>query len=71
MNKREYEQRQIKERMRLVWENETATGLDPDVLNLKMILLDIRPYSCWWNRGYMRSLKRAIKALEKEGKAHD
>jgi hypothetical protein len=40
---------------------------DRDVDNLKMILYSIDPDSLWWRRGYVRSLKRAIKALELEG----
>lgn len=41
---------------------------DKDIHNLKMMLFDITPYSRAWRFGYVKSLKRAITALEKENK---
>lgn len=40
---------------------------EKDIIHLKMIILSIRPYSRWWRRGYIGSLRRAIRALEKMG----
>jgi len=39
---------------------------DKDIHNLRLILYSIQPYSKWWRWGFIRSLKRAIQALEKE-----
>jgi len=45
-----------------------TTQREKDVINLKMMALDIRPYSCWWRWGYLGSLRRAIKELENSGR---
>ena len=66
MNVHEYQSRQIEEQQKLLreaWRN-PPSGLDKDIFNLKFMLLDIRPYSRAWRRGYVHSLRMAIKALE-------
>lgn len=69
MNEQEYCLKQNAEKERLLKGVFTAPeSVDKDIFNLKMILLEIRPYSRWWRRGYVRSLRRAIKALERENK---
>ena len=53
--------------MQLILAKEKATTQrEKDIINLKMMALDIRPYSRWWRWGYLGSLRRAIKALEGE-----
>ena len=46
-------------------EMSATTQRDKDIIHLKQIILSIRPYSRWWRWGYIGSLRRAIKALEK------
>ena len=54
-------------KMQLILAKEKATTQrEKDIINLKMMALDIRPYSRWWRWGYLGSLRRAIKALEGE-----
>lgn len=55
-------------KMQLILAKEKATTQrEKDIINLKMMALDIQPYSRWWRWGYLGSLRRAIKALEREG----
>ena len=41
---------------------------EKDIIHLKLIALSIKPYSRWWRWGYLGSVRRAIKALEREEK---
>ncbi len=53
------------DKMALILQEEKATTqTEKDIIHLKMIILDIAPYSRWWRWGYVGSLRRAIKALE-------
>lgn len=52
----------------ILQEEKAATQTEKDIIHLKMIILDIAPYSRWWRWGYVGSLRRAIKALEKAQK---
>lgn len=57
------------EKIALILQEEKATTqTEKDIIHLKMIILDIAPYSRWWRWGYVGSLRRAIKALEKAQK---
>lgn len=47
-------------------ETKAATQREKDIIHLKMIAHSIKPYSRWWRWGFLGSMKRAIKALEKE-----
>ena len=49
----------------IIQEMNAKTQTEKDIIRLKRIILDIRPYSRWWRWGYVGSLRRAIKALEK------
>lgn len=66
MNEQQYRMKQAEEMERVLKGASENPNHDPDVLNLRLILLSIAPYSHWWRLGCMRSLKRAIKALERE-----
>lgn len=48
-------------------EMNATTQREKDIIHLKQIILSIRPYSRWWRWGYIGSLRRAVKALEKMG----
>lgn len=48
-------------------EMNATTQREKDIIHLKQIALSIRPYSRWWRWGYLGSIRRAIKALEKAG----
>lgn len=52
----------------ILQEEKATTQNEVDIIHLKMIILDIRPYSRWWRWGYVGSLRRAIKAMERQGK---
>ena len=63
---REYEQKCIIKQLDLMSKMiEDPNYMDMDAFNLTMMMLDIRPYSKAWRCGHVRSLKRAIKMLEK------
>lgn len=56
-----------KEKDRLILaEMKAETQLEKDIIYLKQIALDIRPYSRWWRWGYLGSLRRAIKLMEEK-----
>lgn len=42
---------------------------DQDIWNLEYMVTEIAPYSMAWRSGYIKSLKRAIKALERENES--
>lgn len=53
-------------RCKLILEEEKATTQrQKDIIHLKQIELSIKPYSRWWRWGYLGSVRRARKALEK------
>ena len=47
-------------------EEKATTQTQVDIIRLKKIILSITPYSRWWRWGYVGSLRRAIKALERQ-----
>lgn len=49
----------------IIAEEVAATQREKDIIHLKELILNITPYSRWWRWGYVGSLKRAIKALER------
>ncbi len=55
------------EKLRLILAEEKATSqIEKDIIHLKQIELSILPYSRWWRWGYLGSVRRARKALERE-----
>ena len=52
----------------ILQEEKATTQTEKDIIHLKKMILDIAPYSRWWRWGYVGSLRRAIKALERQGK---
>ena len=48
-------------------EMNATTQREKDIIHLKQIALSIKPYSRWWRWGYLGSIRRAIKAMEKAG----
>lgn len=48
-------------------EMKATTQREKDIIHMEQIILSIRPYSRWWRWGYIGSLRRAIRALEKMG----
>lgn len=65
MNRRDYLLRELRETKRILDEEVFGADYDKDIHNLEIILYSIKPYSLWWRRGCIRSLRRAIKALKK------
>lgn len=54
-------------RMQLILAEEQAkTQTEKDIIHLKQIELSIMPYSRWWRWGYLTSVRRARRALERE-----
>jgi hypothetical protein len=49
-------------------EEKATTQTEVDIIRLEKIILSITPYSRWWRWGYVGSLRRAIKALERQEK---
>ena len=49
----------------IIAEEVAATQREKDIIHLKKLILNITPYSRWWRWGFVGSLKRAIKALER------
>ena len=69
MDIKKYMEHAAREKLDLLTEQAKHPGkLDPDVVNLKLMLLDIQPYSRAWRSGYVRSLRRAIEALEAQNR---
>ena len=62
------DRRRTEEELQLIIAEENATTqLERDIIHRKRIELSIRPYSRWWRWGYLGSVRRARKALEKMG----
>lgn len=49
----------------IIAEEFATTQREKDIIHLKKLILNITPYSRWWRWGFVGSLKRAIKALER------
>ena len=65
---RENALRRNAEDLRLILAEEKATTqLEKDIIHLKRIELSIEPGSRWYRWGYLGSVRRARKALEKMG----
>ena len=65
---RENALRRNAEDLRLILaEEKAATQLEKDIIHLKRIELSIEPGSRWYRWGYLGSVRRARKALEKMG----
>ena len=61
--------RRNREELQLIIAEENATTqLEKDIIHLKRIELSIMPGSRWWRWGYLGSVRRARRALEREGK---
>ena len=68
MNAAEYIRKQTElqnELLREIWEGLTS---DPDIWNLEYMICSIQPGSLAWRSGHIRSLRRAIRALERENR---
>ena len=50
----------------IIAEEKATTQAEKDIIHLKRIELSIIPYSRWWRFGYLGSVRRARKALEKQ-----
>lgn len=62
---REKAAERYKEKERLIYaEMKATTQREKDIIHLKQMALDIKPYSTWWRWGYLGSLRRAIKLME-------
>lgn len=59
------ERGRAKEQMILA-EMKAETQTERDIIHLKQIELSIMPYSRWWRWGYLSSVRRARRALERE-----
>ena len=64
-SRRNYDIRESAETIRIFRDESLGLG-DKDIHNLELILYSIKPYSRWWLRGCISSLRKAIKALKKE-----
>jgi len=68
MNKVEYMRKQIDRRQELLRELWKGLDRDKDIWNLEYMICSIQPNSSAWRNGHIRSLRRAIRALERENK---
>ena len=60
--RKDYVLRECEESIRILKDEMNGIG-DKDIHNLELILYSIKPYSYWWRRGCISSLRKAIKAL--------
>ena len=67
---RDYDIQECEETIRILRDESLGLG-DKDIHNLELILYSIKPYSRWWLRGCISSLRKAIKALKKEKENND
>lgn len=63
-SRRDYDIQECEETIRILRDESLGLG-DKDIHNLELILYSIKPYSRWWLRGCISSLRKAIKALKK------
>ena len=68
MKKIEYMRQQVKRQEQLLQERWGGKVSDPDIWNLEYMATTISPGSTAWRMGQIRSLRRAIKALERENR---
>ena len=68
MNKVEYMQKQIDRKQELLREFWKGLDRDRDIWNLEYMICSIQPGSRAWRNGHIRSLRRAIRALERENR---
>lgn len=66
MTKRDFDRKQLDKQIELLKQPEPETQLEKDIYNLKYIRYSIRHGSRWYRYGFIRSLDRAIKLMEKE-----
>lgn len=76
MTSLEKEKETIRQRTReierlIMAEEKATTRIEKDIIHLKQIELSITPYSRWWRWGYLSSVRRARRALEREAAAND
>lgn len=64
MKKEKYTERELETKTRIMLEEEQGIG-DVDIHNLELLLVSIRPGSYLWNRGCIKTLKKAIAMLER------
>jgi hypothetical protein len=64
MNEKAYQLKMLEKQKELI-NKEPATPTEKAIIDLEMIICDIKPYSRWWRWGYVKSLRMAIKALKK------
>ena len=55
----------------IIAEEKATTQLEKDLIHLKRIELSIEPGSRWWRWGYLGSVRRARRALEREAKRRE
>ena len=60
-SRKDYDTRECEEIIRILKDESLGLG-DKDIHNLELILYSIKPYSRWWLRGCISSLRKAIKA---------
>lgn len=63
MTRQDYKKRQIAYQEQIIKELTEGIG-DKDIQNLTDIMYSIMPDSYWYRWGYIKSLRKAIKALE-------
>ena len=68
MNRTEYMRKQIDRQNELLREKFKGLEGDPDIWNLEYMICSIQPGSLAWRSGQIRTIRRAIRALERENK---
>ena len=68
MNRTEYMRKQIDRQNELLREKFKVLERDPDIWNLEYMICSIQPGSLAWRSGQIRTIRRAIRALERENK---
>lgn len=68
MNKADYMRKQFKRQENLLRELWDGLDRDPDIWNLEYMITSIAPGSRAWRMGQIRTLRRAIRALERENR---
>lgn len=66
MDRAKYKIDQLVKQSELLQKHLSLQDDDKDIWNLEYMITTITPYSRYWNMGVIRSLRRAIKALERE-----
>lgn len=66
MDVAKYRLDQLEKQAKLLQKDVLGLIKDRDIWNLEYMITEIRPYSRAWRSGHIKSLKRAIKALERE-----